>query len=680
MLKFIRKYQLIMLAIGGSLLMVVFLIGPIFQQIGPSLANRTVATLRGGSVKLTSMDRMRATQEVQTLTQVFPFMFGNTEEGTRGLINLEDKGDHWLLLTHEADRAGLIGEAQDGRIWVDQELASVYAVTEKQYELYKQIPYAPFVQQQMQQPSVQAEIAERATELKTVIPSRVHQAAMSRGVDDAVIYRMLARARGVLRMIGRHDRAIRQSEEDVVEAIREVFDSAVTDFVLVPASQIVDESEAPADEKLIEQFERYKDEQPGAGDLGFGYTMPPRVQLGWLTLDHDAIAKVVTPDRIAVRKRWAENRDKYPGEFDAEREGIRAEIVDEQVNDLMIEADRVIVGRLRTALRGVPKEGAYYDIPADWGGETMETLAQAVVDELKAQRDIDFPVPGITYRVEKWFTEQDLADLEGIGQAYWRVGPDRVPVSSTPSLARDLGGSAAVSIQKRIPVIDPEHARDDRGNWYYVVLFGTREQSPPDSWEEIRDQLAEDVRLREAYESLTGRLDELKAMAADGEEGLEAVAARFNPPPAEDDNADAAGADEPDPISVSRWAVVSRNQVRRLDPSKPVDARANTAAFREAIIERARTLDPMTPFGQLPAEESVVGVELPAQHAIAVARILAYRPATTETRYALGARDIATLATREYSETDSDEAYPFTLEALKRRLDYQSRGDEDEEF
>lgn len=673
MLRFIRKYQLIMLAIGGSLLMVVFLIGPVIQQVGPSLANRTVATLEGGSTKVTSIDMLRATQEVQTLSQVIPFMFGNAAEGSRGLINLEDSGDHWLLLTHEAERAGLIGEWEDGQIWIDQELAAVYAVTEKQYQLYQQIPYMPFVNQQMQQPGVQAEIAERTEELRTVIPSSVYQAAQRHGVDESVIYKMLARARGVLRMIGRHDRSIRQSEGDVVEAIREIFDSAVADFIYIPASALVDEEEVPADELLIEQFERYKDIAPGEGELGFGYTLPPRVQVGWLVLDHAAIASIVEPDRIEMQKRWAENRDRFPGEFAAERERVESEIVEEEVADLMVEADRVIVGRLRAALRGVPKVGRYYDIPAEWGGETMESLSQAVVDELKVQRGIDFPVPGITYRVEKWFTEQDLQELP-IGRAYWRVGPDRVPVSSIPSLARELGGSNAVAIQQRIPVIDPEHARDDEGNWYYIVLFGTREQSPPDSWEEVREELATDLRLREAYESLTGQIEELRAMAAE-EGGFEAIAARFNTAPAQ--GAEELEADE-DLLSPSQWAVVTRNQLRRLDPAKPVDARANTPEFREAVIERAESLDPMTPFGELPEGEAVLGVEMPTQRAVAVARILAYRPATTESRYSLGARDIATLSTREYSQIESDAPYPFTLEALKQRLEFKAR-DEDEE-
>ena len=677
MLKFIRKYQLIMLAIGGSLLMVVFLIGPIIQKIGPALANRTAFTLDGGAASFSAIDRHNASLEVQAISQVFPFMFGDAAKGSRGLIDLEDNLDHWLLLSYEADQAGFIGESEDGRIWIEQELAYVYARTEKQYQLYQQIPYMPFVNQQMQQASVQAEINQRAEDLRTtVLPSRVRQVAAGRGVDDATIYRMLAKARGVLRMKNRYERSIRQSDRDIVDAVHEFFDSAIADYVYIPASMLVDDEMTPTDEELQAQFERFKDEKPGVDELGFGYTLPPRVQLGWMTFDHAAIARTITPDRVEVHKRWNENRDRFPGELAEERSGVEKELVDEEVNNLMIEADRVIVGRLRTALRSVPKVGRYYDIPDTWGAETMETLAQAVVDELKDQRGIDFPLPGITYRTEKWFTEEDLAQIPGFGRAYWRVGPDRIPVTSIPSLARDLGGSSAVAIQKRIPVIDPEHARDDQGNSYYIVLFGTREESPPDSWEDIREQLVTDVRKLNAYESLTAQLDELKAMATE-DGGLEQIAAHFNPP--DQSASEEIIPDDAERLSPSRWGVFTRNQIRQLDPAKPVDARANIAELRNAVVDQALDLDPMVPFGELSRDNTVLAMALPAQQAVAVANILAFRPATTEQRYSIGAVDIATLSAREFGEIESDAPYPFSLEALKQRHQFKLRRGDDEQ-
>jgi hypothetical protein len=678
MLKFIRKYQLIMLAIGGSLLMVVFLVGPVIQQIGPTLANKSVATLANGH-EITVMDRSQAVGEIQLISQVFPFMFGNTEEGSRGLINLEDNLDHWLLLTYEADQAGLIGEFEDGRTWIDQELAQIYAYTEKQYALYQQIPYMPFVNQQMSQPSVQQEIAERAIEVRSVLPARVHQVALSRGVDDSVIYKMLAKARGVLRMIGRHDRSIRQSDRDIIKAVREVFDSAITDYAYIPASVLINEDEMPSDEKLAAQFEAFKDTVPGEGDLGYGYTLPARVKLGWITIDHDSVAASIEPDRIEMHKRWAENRDRFVGDYADERDKVREEIINEEVADLMIEADRIIAGRLRAVLRDVPKNGAYYEIPHNWGAVTMEILSQAVVDDIKDQRGIDFPMPAITYRVEKWFTEAELQELAGIGGSYWQIGPDRIAVPSIPTLARELGGSPRIAIQVRVPVVDP-YAKDDQGNHYYVVLFNTREQSPPDSWDEIKDQLVKDVREYEAYQTLTGQLEGLKALAMD-EGGFEEIAARFNPPDqSESEEVIDANAER---ISPSQWATITRNTISRLDPSKTVDTRANLPPFREAVMDLAESLDPMADFGSLPRSSTVLTLKLPAQKAVAVANILAYRPATKDRRYSLSPRDIAVLSTREYSEIESDAPYPFTLEGLKTRLGFKvrkSKGDDEEDM
>ncbi len=675
MLKFIRKYQIIMLAIGGSLLMVVFLVGPVLQQILPSFTNTTVATLDGGDGTISLRDQQMASTEMAVIQRVIPFMFGKSNEGRGGLINLDDDLHHWLLLTYEAERAGLIGEADDGRVWIDQELASVYAFTEKQYQLYEQIPYMPFVNQQMQSPQVQAEIAERAVQLRTTLPLNVRSVAAGMGTDEETVFQMLAKARGVLRMIGRHDRTIRQSERDIVEAVRDVFDSAITDYVLVPASMLIDEETEPTDEQLAAHFDEFKDKKPGEDELRYGYILPPRVQMGWLTLDHAGIAATVEPDRIAIHKRWAENRDRFPGEYEAERAAVRKELVDEAVADLMIEADRIIVGQLRAALRGVTKSGPYYEIPHNWGGVTMETLAQSVVDEMKAMRDIDFPMPGITYRVDKWFTEEDLTKLPGIGQAYWQIGPNQVAVSRAPSFARDLGGDTTIALQKRIPVVDP-YAQDGAGSRYYIVLFETREESAPDSWEEIKEQLTTDVREYTAFQSLQAQLAELGELALE-EGGMSAIADRFNPPAQED--SEEVIPDEAEKITPSQWAIISRNRLARIDAAKTVDARANVEPFREAVMAKAETLDPMVPYGTLPRADTVITVELPEIKAVAIANVLAFRPATTDQRYSLSTRDIAALATREYSENAAEIPYPFSLEALKERHNFTLRGGNDDE-
>ncbi|MCL4220671.1 MAG: hypothetical protein KJZ65_04810 [Phycisphaerales bacterium] len=674
MLKFLRKYQLILLAIGGSLLMVVFLIGPIIQQVGPSLADKTVATMHGGKKKISIYESTRASMTPEIIRDVFPFMFYDSRTGFPGLIRLEDEGSHWLLLTTEAREAGLIGEADDGRLWLEQELASVFALYEVQFQLLQQWQgNAQIAQFMMQQRETQEAIATRTADWRSGLPARARQVAQRRGMPDSEVFKMLAEARGVMRLMRRHEQMARPSDRQVVQAIKEARDEAIVDFVLIPADRLAEQVGEPGDEQLGAQFDRFRDVLPGQGDMGIGYTLPPRVKLGWLVLDYQAIAASVKPDRIMVRKRYSEDRIKYPGEFEDERPRIEREIVDQQVNDLMVDADRIIQGRIRGALKDVRRIDGYYQIDEHWGGVTMESLSEAVVQDIRDQRGIDFPQPGITYRVDQWFTSEGLARLDGIGRAYWQVGPTQIPITNIPSMARGLGDSKQVLIQNRVPVADPP-ARDNAGNRYYIVLFETRPQSPPDSWEEIREQVTADYKRLRAYELLREQVDDLKALAQ--AEGLEAVAARFNKAQPEQTESEDAVPQTPSErnLYVSRWATVSQNNVGNLDYSKAVDLRANTEAFRKAVLDHATHLDPMTPFGQIPVDRGVIGVELPAQQAVAIARVQAYRPATLTDRFEITPAWINGLAQSAFGQVENlNDHLPFTLAALRKRLDFQYR-------
>ncbi|GAB4386399.1 MAG: hypothetical protein Kow0022_15250 [Phycisphaerales bacterium] len=681
MLKFLRKYQLVLLAVGGSLLMVVFLIGPILQRIGPALADKTVATMHGGKRKVSYVERRRAAMEPAVISEVFPFMFGQPARGFPGLILLEDEVDHWFLLKTEAEEAGLVGEADDGRMWLEQELAEIGAVYEKQFQLLQQYGNPQWAAIMMRQPQVQQEIAQRVTDLRSALPANARQVAARHGLPEDEVFKMIAEARGVVRLMRRHDRSVRPSDREIIEAIKKQKDEAVVDFVLIPASRLIDQLPEPTEEELNAHFERFRDLHPGEGELGIGYTLPPRVKLGWLMLDHQAMADSIRPDRIEVRKRYDQNRVKYPGTFEDERPKIEREIVNEQVTDLMVDADRIIQGRLRVALKDVRRVDGYYDIPDNWGGVTMESLAEAIVEDIKAQRGVDIPQPGITYRVDNWFTSDQLGKIPGLGRAYWQIGPQQIPITQLPMLAKDLGGSKQILVQKRIPVAEP-YAQDELGNRYYIVLFGTRGESPPDDWKsEIHDMVLEDYKRVAAYERLKAQMDELSTLAQT--DGLEAVAARFDSP--HEEQGDARTEEDPEApgqrrLYVSRWATVSRNGVGRIDFSKPLDDRADVEAFREAALAKASQFDPMIPFGELPKDEAVFSVALPTQQAIAIGRVLAFRPATNADRYSMSAARIDQIAQDAFRQVENlRDHYPFTLAKMTERMQFEFKQKSPEE-
>ena len=121
MLKIIRKYQLIILVIGGSLLMVVFLFEPIIGRISPDPRKSTVGKFSDGT-KLTGFDFQYASSDLSILKVVVPILL--LPENNGGLGIEQGQGDaselHWLLLTKQANDAGLIGEAGEGRTWITE--------------------------------------------------------------------------------------------------------------------------------------------------------------------------------------------------------------------------------------------------------------------------------------------------------------------------------------------------------------------------------------------------------------------------------------------------------------------------------------------------------------------------------------------------------------------------------
>ena len=71
MLKFIRKYQMVILVIGGSLLMVVFLLQPVLERLAPSPLKAKVASLDDGTV-FTRGEIIRAQAAVTLLARSNP--------------------------------------------------------------------------------------------------------------------------------------------------------------------------------------------------------------------------------------------------------------------------------------------------------------------------------------------------------------------------------------------------------------------------------------------------------------------------------------------------------------------------------------------------------------------------------------------------------------------------------
>ncbi|MEM7756120.1 MAG: hypothetical protein AAF297_10855 [Planctomycetota bacterium] len=656
MLKFLRKYQLIILAIGGSLLMVVFLLEPILSRLQPNPANKEVAELNDGS-SVTRGDRDRARATVQALGDFLPWL-----PGALGL-DADHPGDHFLLLAHAADKAGLIGEDGDGAGWTP-ELASI----QLQFEIQALRQQGRFLS-----PEEQQRLPEQVT---AFIDQQRNAVAARNRIPPVEFDRMLARARGILRYRNLYITAPRLSDRRLVSAAQEQGAAAIVDAVVFTPRLIARTIEDPTDVQLQEHFDRYAAVRPGNTEdnpFGLGYRLPDRVKLEYLRLNPEEFEGVVEVDRIELRKRWQRsNPTGTDAEFAAARGRLEDDLRAEQADELMEEADQIVRGELLRLIRPLETEGPYAVVPDTWpaAGPDYESIAQLVVRQIEERLGVRIPTPTVVRRDDAWLPANDLSRLPGLGSAEFRVGSQAIPAPLLPQYVREINESEALRAQVGVPILDP-FATDARGNHYYITVLGARAESAPDSLDEVRDQVLQNTRSVLAYERLVELGEPARVFAAEG--GLEA-AARFI--------ADEAGlsADVALP-EVARDLIVFDGGVSPTLPGEQSPQELRTDAFTDPVLDLARTLDPFAQLDTADAFDTTLAVNIPRIPGLVLTRVRAVRPITEESFRASGERLVNEILQGETAEFTTDaQVSPFSLDNLIARLGYTFDFSTDDDF
>lgn len=649
MLKFLRKYNTLILVVGGSLLMVVFLLQPVLTRLGPSQGNQKVATIGPDAKKVSAADIAEAGRDLRILEQIVPIFVMGLD------LNGRNKEDHYYLLLHEAERAGLVGGVDDGALWIP-DIAQQYAVLEQQQRLSQQgIPqqYWP----QFMNPQT---ISQRALQIEPELMEMRTQLAQRYGFPIEWIDQALANARGISRLRSSYQNALRYSAPDALESARELLDSALADLLVLPSKLYEARVGDPTEEQLRAQFEEYRSFSPGEGDFGFGYLRAPAVKLEFLILDPRAFGAAVEIDPVEVNKRWKQDRVRYPGEFADEKARIEAELRSLRAEGLMVEADQVIRREALARTRTLPKDDDGFAIlPDDWAPPSMSDVAQAIVSSLSEREGVTVPLPEVQSLAGDWLTQSDIAAIEQLSRAQYRFGSVPVPVNILPLAVRGNRGPDAEGFpfepQVGVPIVE-NPAQDAANRRFYITILAARPESPPDSIDSVREQVALDVQTKLAFEALLADAPRLEGIAA--EQGLEAVAALF--------------ADQEPPPAVNETIVVTPLSASRLNPNGSLDRRANDRDILGPIVDAARErLDPTAPIGSSALKDSIVSSSSKATRSLVLARLTAYRPVTIETYRTLASRLVRSEEARELAEaTEAGDPDPFSYDALVARFSY----------
>lgn len=667
MLKFLRKYNKWILVVAACFLMVAFLAPQAIQQWGQNQEKRVVARI--GEQRVTVRDLRFARAESNLAELILP----------PGLLEERQEDIHWLLLATEAERGGYIGGAGDGARLLEEAAEDLaYQMGFQQWlgDRFQGIP-----QQFLQQIAGQVEPQWRSQwlsdqQMQDALVQQARNFILNRvqmPMTQQELYRSLGRVRGVRRMIGEWAQAGILSERRSLSEIKELGRQAWGRALFLPAGDLAAAEPEPTEEEIQAHFERFSDVSAEEGQYGFGYTLPARLKLEAMIIDRAAIEAAITPDAIEVRKLWASDRQgdqRYPEEFSAAREMVEAEVRRRIADSVMEIARQAIGAALLPSIRQLEEQGAYRVVTEDYLAQrpALEVVAQAVKQRvaeatfpLAAGGKVEIPAPVVTVH-DRWLTPQDVSELEGVGAAALQYAGGNVPLSRALFEVREIAGENNLGLQQGVtPVQMP--ARTPDGSLVYYTVLDTRPQSPPDSMDEIRDQVTADLKALRAYERLQAQLEEYRSLAV--AEGLEAVAARFAELlPAPQGEAGAEGQPQPPEVSDEvRFTTQGASQEGLM-----IDELSHEAVL-DAVLDAAEQIDPAAPIDQIDPAQAIVAQPVDKELGVAFVRILAPRPVTREDFRAAAMAYTQIVMGREM-EALAIEDHPFSFPSLRDRLGY----------
>lgn len=519
MLKFLRRYNKAILMVGGSILMVLFLLPTTTRQLGPSPLSTVVAYADGQ--RITVHDMQNSMRELQMLEQFNPRLLQGLGVGRNP--------EHWHLLVHEAKRAGMVGGPKEAR---------------------------------------------------KDLPQNVLDMLRASGAESE-IDQMLANLRGVLRLITTSSVGSLYSSRESINLGHRMLDTATASMLLVSATKIGDALPPPDEAALTAQYEKYRDTDPTATDAGgVGYRRPDAVQIEWLTIDRSAIESAFAPDPIEVNKYWRQNQAKFTGDFTAVRPQVETEYKKAQIDQALARVADVVKRELFKSTAGLPADGAYKTLPEDWASKMPKLMdLSALADaELKKQFPSITTAPSYHANDGVWRSGSDLSRLPAVGFAFLEQGNgSRVMLSQLALTTRELGGPVAAGVQNNV-IYGP--LKDFRGSLFWFRVLDSRKAGPPASLDEVRDAVVKDVRAAQGLEKLKAEAEQYRERAiADGLQALAASIGGVSVRPGMEITSEMvrsqAGAQTPDPTMDApevREAIM--NVARTLDPkgdAKSVD-------------------------------------------------------------------------------------------------------------
>jgi hypothetical protein len=622
MLKFLRQYNQWILVVGGTLLLITFLMPSAIQSCAQqSAVSGAVWATMGDGTEITGADLAEAQQELRVIERL--------QNQTIIALGADKDPAYWWLLVHDAQQAGLMGDEGDGDA-----------------------------------------VLERMASGANIKPEQaLFNIAQSSQTNADVVRTTLTKLQAVQRLVGLAASVDRVSDRRLERAVAESLLGVSGDLVVLNArTNTAIEAAAPTDAQLAEQLAKYADKPAPIGTAtGFGYRLPDRFKLEWMSISKAAVAASVqnSPElaTLELKKRFLQDPVKYSApagatldSFGAFETTVRSKTVDELVAERLAEIAKYATDQLGLAQRSVARKGAYLELPADWASRmpSFQNLAQSVASEFAVE------LPSYQSTGESWITVPELESMPGVG----RATTDRF---GTPVRAPQLVGGAkelanpSLAAPFQLNIASPAMTADN-GDVYFVRMIAAEASKPASDLATVRAEVERDVLAQERFKWLEANQAAITEQAST--EGVRAVATKYGT-----EVQFARELREANPQFIS-YGIRVGTGIPGLGASDPKALRA--------IVEKAAKLPLTKDLSTVPLAERTIVVPAADQLALIVLQVTELFPVTEETY------DQLVVSSPRLVEVARDPALAvnpkdiFSLDALEKRYGFKrSRGDEE---
>ena len=621
MFKFLRKYSTWILGVGGTLLLITFLMPEAISRLAQYSASSgsTWATVGPGEEKVTAGEFDLLQRQTRLINELPP-------QNMLVQLGVGTSPGHWYLLKREAAAAGLIPGPSAGLAMAEQSA-------------------------QNSQQGVTGEMI-------------ISSLGARSGLNYPQTIQTLAEIRGVLQLI---DLIIgsgnRVSDSRIMSAAARKSLTTSADVLVIDArtnTQI--DAPTPTEDQIAEQLAKYASNAPGNSELGFGYQIPNRFKIEWLTIPDSSIKQAVEQsdalDTVALRKAFLRDPAKYGAgpnitssaatapTFEQYRDRVRSTVLREQEEKVRGEIAKFANDQLQFPRRGLSKDGIHLVLPEDWSTRRL-SLAE-LASEIQDQFGIT--LPAYESSGQDWLESDDLSpttegDYAELAKAQTnRFGRAPMNVQSVVEAIKEFGGNDTVPVQANV-AFPP--LTNIGGDLFIARVIAAEPARDPADADEVRDSVVEDLKGIFRFDEIEKQVPEMIEQART--DGIRSVANELD-------------------LSLDFVSNIRESSTGQIIFNSPtiIPGVNDSEAATKAIIEHASKLDPTRSLDDQPTLGRIFAVPLPEELKVLLVRLDKINPLTSN-RWENRARDTLLLyqANQEIALENPNDL--FSYEALRDR-------------